>query len=95
MWIAHGKELQSWDISSVSPCRSSDKGLTLKTSALKLFAVANFTFINLVDNSEKTHLFLPILISPHALCFDNFYFSILKLPYYFQQANRQLINLLN
>ena len=79
MWIAHGKELQSWDISSVSPCRSSDKGLTLKTSALKLFAVANFTFINLVDNSEKTHTFLPILISPHALCFDIF-FSILKLP---------------
>ena len=88
------KSFKAENISSVSSCRSSDKGLTLKTSALKLFAVANFTFINLVDNSEKTHSFLPILISPHALCFD-FFFLILKLPYYFLQANRQLINLLN
>ena len=89
------KSFKAENISSVSPCRSSDKRLTLKTSALKLFAVANFTLINLVDNSEKTHSFLPILISPRALCFYKNFFSILKLPYYFLQANRQLINLLN
>ena len=44
MWIGHHKEFQSWRFERYPFVRANNEGLTLETSVLKLFTVANLRY---------------------------------------------------